>query len=73
LKLFGQIDLKPVLVTVLSGAILSAGGYVYSKIVKVDLLEARLARIEDSQEQILLRLPPLVPAPTLVPAKGTRR
>lgn len=72
MKLWGQLDLKPVLVTIVSGAILGAGGYVWKQMMKVDAIEARMARIEDSQEAILSRLPPL-PLNGVQNAKGTRR
>jgi hypothetical protein len=72
LKIWGQVDLKPVLVTILSGAVLGAGGFLWNTAMKVVALEARMARIEDTQEVILSRLP-VVPVNTVQPAKGTRR
>lgn len=72
MKLWGQLDLKPVLVTVVGGAILGAGGLVWSTVMKVNLLEARMARIEDTQEVILGRLPPAVPVPTVRQVSGKR-
>lgn len=58
-RLWGQVDLKPVLVSVLSAAVISAFGFLWSKVAKVDVLEAtlaaqnaRLARIEDGIERL---------------------
>jgi hypothetical protein len=79
MKLFGQVDLKPVLVTILSGAVLGAGGFLWNKVMKVDVLEARMSRIEDMQEAILNRLPiapvasePVQPAGYKRPAPSKR-
>lgn len=57
-RVWGQIDLKPVLVTIISGVILSGLGYLWQRIGKVDLLEERMARMEQTLERIEDRLAP---------------
>lgn len=69
-RILGQLDLKPVLTAIVSTAIISGFGFLWSKVMKVDVLEERMRRIEDTQEVILNRLPVTNP---LMPAKGTRR
>lgn len=49
----GQVDLKSVLTTVVATAIISAFGFLWSRLEKVTALELRLARIEDKIEQLL--------------------
>lgn len=54
----GQLDLKPVLVAIVSSAVLGGFGYFWQRISKVDLLEERMARMEQTLERIEDRLPP---------------
>ncbi len=57
-RVWGQIDLKPVLVTLISTAIISGFGYLWSRVAKVDVMESRLSRMEMTLERIEERLPP---------------
>lgn len=52
-KWLGQVDLKGVLTTVLASVILAVGGFIWKQMEKVNTLESRIIRIENSQEQIL--------------------
>lgn len=72
-RYWGQIDLKPILTAIISTAIISGFGFLWSKVMKVDVLEVRMSRIEDSQEIILQRLPPAAPSAEPVQPAGYKR